>query len=79
MIASPVYEEIIDFLAAGTTPDSIVAFRPSAAAKARVEELIRREKTASLTVTETDELNHYMQLEHIMRLAKARARRYLQP
>ncbi|MCB0182858.1 MAG: hypothetical protein KDE31_01255 [Caldilineaceae bacterium] len=79
MIASPVYEEIIDFLAAGTTPDSIIAFRPSAAAKAHVEELIHREKTASLTVAETDELNHYMQLEHIMRLAKARARRYLQP
>ncbi len=27
---------------------------------------------------ETDDLNYYMQLEHIMRLAKARARRYVQ-
>lgn len=76
MIASPVYEEIIDFLAAGTTPDSLIAFRPSEAAKQRVEELIRREKLSTLSVEETDELNHYMQLEHIMRLAKARARRY---
>lgn len=77
MIASPVYEEIIDFLAAGTTPDSLVAFRPSESAKQRVEDLIRGEKTSSLSTEETDELNHYMQLEHIMRLAKARARRYL--
>lgn len=76
MIALPVYEEIIDFLAAGTTPDSLIAFRPSEAAKQRVEELIRREKLSTLSVEETDELNHYMQLEHIMRLAKARARRY---
>ncbi|MCB9147565.1 MAG: hypothetical protein H6641_02305 [Caldilineaceae bacterium] len=77
MIASPVYEEIIDFLAAGTTPDRIIAFRPSERAKARVEELIHREKTSGLSIEETDELNHYMQLEHIMRLAKARARQYL--
>lgn len=76
MIALPVYEEIIDFLAAGTTPDSLIAFRPSEAAKQRVEELIRREKLSTLSVEETDELNHYMQLEHIMRLAKARARGY---
>ncbi len=55
MVASPIYEEIIDFLAAGTTPDSLVAFRPSEGAKQRVEELIYREKTASLTIEETDE------------------------
>ena len=78
MVALPVYEEVIDFLAAGTTPDRLIAFRPSEAAKQRVEELISREKTASLTLEETDELNYYMQLEHIMRLAKARARRYAQ-
>ncbi len=77
MLASPAYEEIIDFLAAGTTPDSLVAFHPSEAARQRVQELIRLEKTASLTVEETDELNHYMPLEHIMRMAKARARRSL--
>lgn len=76
MSASPVYEEIIDFLAAGLTPDSLIAFRPSERAKQRVEDLIRREKLALLSSEETDELNHYMQLEHIMRLAKARARRY---
>ena len=77
MIASPVYEEIIDFLAAGTTPDAIISFRPSQDTKERVEDLIRREKTSSLSVEDADELNHYMQLEHIMRLAKIRARQYL--
>lgn len=77
MIASPAYTEIIDFLAAGTTPNSIIAFRPSQEAKERVEDLLHREKTSGLSLEETDELNHYMQLEHIMRLAKARARHYL--
>jgi hypothetical protein len=71
------YEEVIDFIAEGTTPDSIIAFQPSEAAKQRVADLIRREKTTGLTVDETSELNHYMELEHLMRLAKARARKHI--
>ena len=71
------YEEIIDFIAAGVRPADVVAFRPSAAAKARVADLIHREKTSGLSPEETAELQHYLQLEHLMRLAKARARVHL--
>ena len=71
------YEEVIDFIAAGMTPSDIVAFQPSEAAKARVADLIHREKTIGLSADETTELNHYLQLEHLMRLAKARARAHL--
>jgi len=71
------YEEIIDFIAAGTTPSGIVAFQPSEEAKGRVADLIHREKTTGLSPEETAELNHYLQLEHLMRLAKARARTHL--
>jgi hypothetical protein len=52
-----------------------IAFRPSEAAKARVADLVAREKTGSLTPEETSELEHYLHLEHIMRLAKARAKK----
>jgi hypothetical protein len=69
-----VYEEIIDFLAGGFTPDSLIAYQPSEEAKQRVENLIRREKNEDLSREETSELNHYMELEHILTLAKARAR-----
>lgn len=71
------YEELIDFIAAGTTPDNIVAFRPSEETKQRVADLLRREKTTGLTPDELSELDRYMQLEHLTRLAKARARKYL--
>ncbi len=67
------YEEIIDFIAAGTTPGTVIAFRPSEAAKLRVGDLIQREKTTGLNTEEQAELGHYLQLEHLMRLAKARA------
>jgi hypothetical protein len=71
------YEEIIDFIAAGVRSSDVVAFRPSTEAKARVAELIHREKTSGLSAEETAELHHYLQLEHLMRLAKARARAHL--
>ncbi|MGH7450589.1 MAG: hypothetical protein ACRENG_04555 [bacterium] len=72
------YEEIIDFIAAGTTPHRVIAYQPSEAAKARVADLIHREKTTGLTPEEKSELDHYMQLEHIMRLTKARAHQFVQ-
>jgi len=71
------YEEIIEFIASGTSPGSLIAFRPSETAKKRVADLIHKEKTTGLSSDEQSELDHYMQLEHLMRLAKARARRHL--
>ena len=73
----PVYREIIDFIAAGTTPQNLIDFNPSEEAKERIADLIHREKTTGLTFEETSELNHCLQLEHLMRLAKSRARHYL--
>jgi hypothetical protein len=72
-----VYDEIIDFIAAGTTPDRVIAFQPSDETKEHVADLIHREKTVGLSAEETAELTHFLELEHVMRLAKARARRHL--
>ena len=77
MLMTPAYDEIVDFIASGTTPDSVVAFHPSEATKTRVADLIHREKTVGLSAEETTELNHYIQLEHLMRLAKVRVQRYM--
>lgn len=71
------YEEIVEFIARGTTPNNVAAFRPSEQTKERVAELIQREKTSGITSEEESELNHYLQLEHLMRLAKARARQHI--
>lgn len=74
--ATKAYEEVVDFIAAGTRPSSVIAFRPSEATKRRVADLIDREKSQGLNGEEKSELDLYLQLEHLMRLAKARARRY---
>ncbi len=69
------YTDIVDFIASGTTPQSVASFCPSPDSKNRVAELIAREKTAELTAEERSELDHFLQIEHIMRLAKAKARK----
>ncbi len=71
-----VYEEIVDFIAGGSTPDGVAAFRPSDEARQRVTDLLERQSAGSLTADESAELSHYLELEHIMRLAKARARQH---
>jgi hypothetical protein len=72
-----VYEEIVDFIAAGTSPRAVAAFQPSDLVRERVRELLRLDKESRLTRDQALELEHYTQLEHIMRLAKARARSHL--
>ena len=67
------YEEIVDLIASGSGPEAVAAYQASPVIRERVEDLIRREKTASLSDEEESELNQYMQLEHVIRLAKARA------
>jgi hypothetical protein len=72
--AYPAYVEVIDFLASGTTPEDLIAFRPSLAVQSRVEDLVAREKSGSLTDSEKQELADTLQLEHLLIMAKAQAR-----
>lgn len=68
------YDEIVEFIASGTTPDSVARFEASQQTKDCVAHLIHKEKTSGLTREESSELDHFMKLEHLMRLAKTRAR-----
>lgn len=71
------YEEMIDFIAAGTTPQNVIEFHPSGQVQERVNDLLMRSKDGDITPAERTELEHYLQLEHLMRLAKARARDFV--
>ena len=70
------YEELVEFIAS-LSPREVVEFKPSETALQRVWELIERKKTSPLPTNENSELDRYLQLEHLMRLAKARARQLL--
>ena len=71
------YQEIVDFFAKGTTPEMMINFQVSEETKERVADLIFAEKTTGLTREQKEELDHFLLLEHIVRLAKAKARQYI--
>ncbi|MGI8670172.1 MAG: hypothetical protein ACR2J3_10070 [Aridibacter sp.] len=71
------YEEVVDFIAAGTIPQIVINFCLSQNAQDRVTDLMSREKESELSAMEKCELDHYLQLEHSMRLAKVCARDFL--
>lgn len=68
-----IYDEFIDFLAAGVTPETLVNFQYSESTQEQIEDLIYRAKTEKLTPGEQKELDILLVLEHIITLAKAKA------
>jgi hypothetical protein len=69
----PVYMELVDFVARGSTPEEVANFRPSPEAHGRVAELLERQRESKLTEEEAAQLDGFVQLEHILGLAKAKA------
>ena len=74
---SSLYNEVTIFLAGGPSPDEIVALRPSAAAQKRLRELLAKNQTGHLSDAEVVELDEYQNMNHLMTLLKAQARRQL--
>jgi hypothetical protein len=72
------YEEVAEFIAS-RAPREVAAFRPSERARQRSSELLRKEKSHGLSPEERRELDHYEDLELLMNLARAHARKLLRP
>lgn len=72
MVATKAFDEIIDFLE-GYNTERILNFHPSPKTQNRVELLLTKKKNQELSSTEKSELDYFLMLEHIIRLAKAKA------
>lgn len=70
------YEEVVEFIAS-RSPRDVAEFKASEETRRRVAELLHKEKTSGLSLEEKAELDHFEELEHLMSLAKARARQML--
>ncbi|MFB2919686.1 MULTISPECIES: hypothetical protein [Aerosakkonema] len=73
-----IYDEFIDFIAKGTTPESMAKFQFSEATKEQIEDLVERAKIGEISEQEKNEIAQLLVVEHIIRLAKAKAHKYLQ-
>ena len=71
-----VYEEVATFMA-GMNPEKVAAFKPSKANQERLDHLLDKQKLYGLTEDEKSELEHYLIINRIIGLAKARAIRML--
>ena len=65
--------EILEILAGLPTPEEILALRPSKALQARMNALLEKNRTTGLTPEEEQEWESHQYLEHLVRLAKAKA------
>ena len=67
-----VYDELAHFLAS-LSPRRVLAYKASPKAQTRVNDLLAKSNTVGLTHEENAEMERYMTVEHIVRLAKAKA------
>jgi hypothetical protein len=70
-LPAQVYRYILDFLASQPSPAQIAAFRPTQAMQNRLKHLLDRSKNDLLTTEETQELEEYEQIEHLIILLKS--------
>src|SRR5437773_1355018 len=70
--------ELLEFLASLPSPEEVLALRASESLQARVSELLEKNRTTGLTPAEEQELDQYGYLDHLVRIAKAKAHPKLQ-
>lgn len=68
------FEEIVKFITDAADANKLTAFRPSAASEKRVAVLLAKQTDSTFHPKEREELQTFVQLDHVMSLAKARAR-----
>jgi hypothetical protein len=72
MITQTIYDEVADFMAS-MNPEKVIAFKPSKSNQNRLDFLLDKQKEKALPDAERNELEHYLILNRIIGLAKARA------
>ncbi len=70
----PVYEELVELLAASAKPEQVLAFQLSAGKQNRLDDLLSKNRDQTLSPQESAELDAFEQFEHVVRLLKARVR-----
>ncbi len=68
---------IMELLTSQPSPEQVLSIQPSPKLQRRVSELLRRNKEGELLRQEEVELERYLTLEHIVRLAKTHAYKQL--
>lgn len=68
-----IHQEVGDFIFSTLTPEQMLAYKPSAEAQERLEELIARDKREGLLPGERSELDRMIESTRLLMMAKAEA------
>lgn len=66
------YDEVMDFLASGPSPDQILQFRLSEEAQQRASELLQKNREQNLIDAEMQELDFYIELGDFLGILRAK-------
>lgn len=72
------YQEILDFLVSGPSPQQIVTFKVSDRVQTRLQTLLAQNRQGALTASESAELDLYEQMDALIGLLKVTAYSNLQ-
>jgi hypothetical protein len=65
--------EVLEFLASLPTESEIIALRPNDSLQQQINTLLDKNRLGQLTLLEEQEWEQYQYLEHLVRIAKAKA------
>ncbi len=65
--------DVLEFLASLPTPEEIIALRPSATLQEQIDDLLEKNRDRGLAPEEEKVWQQYQYLEHLVRMAKAKA------
>ncbi len=68
------FAELIEFIVDNVSPEKMLSFRASEDSHDRFYELVEKEKTGTISENERREIDQFLILEHIVRMAKARVK-----
>jgi hypothetical protein len=68
---------VLALLASQPSPEQVLALHPTPELQERISDLLARGKESTLSPQEATELERYLMLEHLVRLAKAHAAKRL--
>jgi hypothetical protein len=64
---------VLEFLAALPSPEEVLALRADESLQTRISALLEKNRTTGLTPEEAQEFDQYEYLDHLVRIAKAKA------
>lgn len=78
MVQNRIFDEIIDFITSIPQPQQILNYKPSQSTQNRLDDLLEKKRNEQLNDDELHELDQFIMTEHIMRIAKIKAKKSLQ-